>query len=134
MSRRRTRPTPAQELQRFDVRDREALDAALALVAAKTTALTVYMCWHGGEGHRYPAEVMQAAGRLRERHPAGSGSDDTYTSLTFTPSNGDIADFAAIAAYCDLAYATDAEGAVLLEVSDEGGSLLDPHDVELDGE
>jgi hypothetical protein len=53
---------------------------------------------------------MEAAGRLRERHGAGSSSDGVYTLLHFRPSDGDWADFLLIAPYCDLAFAFDADG------------------------
>lgn len=122
MWRRRARPTPTHESRRFDVRDRKALEASLALVGPETTSVTVYMCWHGGTGHDYPADVMEAAWRLRERHSVGSGSDDDYTSLTFMPSEDDLSDFVLVAPYCDLAYATNANDEVLLEVSGEGAS------------
>ena len=56
------------------------MEAALVLDRSERTSLTVYMCWHGGTGHDYPADVMEAARRLRERHTVGSGSDDDYTS------------------------------------------------------
>ena len=133
MWRRRARPTLGRA-EHFDVRDREALRAALAVGLPATRALTVYMCWHAGLGHDFPADVMQAAGRLRERHTMNSGSDDQYTSVKFMPSNDDVADFVRVAPFCDLAYATDAEGNVVLEVSEQGGSLLGPQDVGRDGE
>ncbi len=119
--------------EHFDVRDREPLRAALAVVLPATSALTIYMCWHAGLGHDFPADVMQAAGRLRERHTVNSGSDDRHTSLTFMPSHDDVADFVRVAQFCDLAYATDAEGSVVLEVSDQGGSLLGPQGVGRNG-
>ena len=117
-----------------DGRDRAAVEAALVLDRSERTSLTVYMCWHGGTGHDYPADVMEAARRLRERHTVGSGSDDDYTSLTFRSSDDDLADFVLVAPYSDLAYATDADGAVLLEVSGDGtsGSLRGRQD-ERDG-
>lgn len=120
--RRRARPAPAQDSRPLDVQDSAAVQRALALVGQHATSLTIYMCWHGGRGHDYPVDVMQAAGRLRARHSLNSASDDVYTSLTFVPSDDDLADFALLARYCDLAYATDAGGDVLLEVSDEGAS------------
>lgn len=122
MWRRRTSPTPTHEARGFDVRDREALEAALALVEPELASLTVYMCWHRGAGHDYPADVLQAAGRLREQHAPNSGSDDDYTSLSFMPSHSDLADFGLVASYCDLAYATDGHGDVVFEVSAEGTS------------
>lgn len=80
----------------------------------------MYMCWHEGRGHDYPADVMFAAARLRERHVADSGSDDAYTSLTFAPAQDDLADFVLVAPYCDLAYADNAAGETVLWVSGEG--------------
>jgi hypothetical protein len=95
---------------------REALASALDEVRPRIASLTLYMCWHGGYGHDYPRDVMQAAGRLRARHADGVPDED-YTSLTFEPSDEDLRDFILVASYCDLAYATDEAGEVLAEVS-----------------
>ena len=122
MWRRRKRPLPPYEWRDFDGRDRTAVEAALALVGSECTSLTVNMCWHGGAGHDYPAESMEAARRLRERHAPDGTYDDNYTSLTFVPSSEDLADFLFIAPHSDLAYAVDADGAVVLEVSGDGAS------------
>jgi hypothetical protein len=94
----------------------------MALVLPDATSLTLYMCWHGGTGHDYPADVMQAAGRLRERYAVGSGSDEGYTSLTFVPSDDNVPDVTRVAPYCDLAYATNADGEVVLDVSGGEGA------------
>lgn len=94
--------------------------AALAAAGPRVSALTVYMCWHDGAGHDYPPLVIQAAGRLRERHPSRGRADSEYTSLSFSPTDDDAADFAIVAPYCDLAYATDDEGQVLLDVNGTG--------------
>lgn len=106
----------------FDVRDSTASEAALRAVLPHATNLTLYMCWHEGEGHGYPAHVMQAARRLRERQTESSSSDDSYTSLMLTPSPEDVEDVTAVAPFCDLAYATDAGDEVIWEVSGEGPS------------
>ena len=79
----------------------------------------MYMCWHDGRGHDYPADVMQAAARLRGRHLPASGSDATYTSLAFVPAPDDLADFVLVAPYCDLAYADNAAGDTVLWVSED---------------
>ena len=52
----------------------------------------MYMCWHGGLGHGYPQSVMDAAGRLRERHMPQVGSNEGYTALTFPVSPQDVRD------------------------------------------
>jgi hypothetical protein len=78
------------------------------------------MCWHGGAGHDYPVEVMQAAARLRDRHAGAGGSDEDYTSLTLEPSDEDWRDFLVVVPYCDQAYAEDAEGNVLAESEGAG--------------
>jgi len=106
-----------------EMRDAAALRVGLRLVLPAATSLTVHMCWHDGHGHDYPAEVLDAAGRLRERH-CGSGCDDQYMSLTFTPSHGDLSDVVRVAPFADLAYASDGAGEELVEVSGEGGSAV----------
>ncbi len=106
-----------------EMRDAAALRAGLRLVLPAATSLTVHMCWHDGHGHDYPAEVLDTAGRLRERH-CGSGCDDQYMSLTFRPSHADLSDFVRVAPFADLAYACDAAGKELVEVSGEGGSAV----------
>lgn len=100
-----------------DARDGAALRWALDVALPSASSLTVYMCWHGGSGHDYPAEALGAARRLRERH---AGSDDQYTMLTFEPSAEELRLFAEVAPYCDLAYATDGNDDVLADVSGEG--------------
>ena len=97
-----------------DESERERLTALFEGVRARTASLTMYMCWHGGRGHDYPDEVMQAAARLRRRH-GDSGSDGDYTMLTLEPSDADWPDFLAVVAYCDWAYADDAAGHLLAE-------------------
>lgn len=82
--------------------------------------MTVYMCWHGGHGHDYPSDVMQAATRLRSGH-TDAAMDDEYTSLTFEPTDDDVRDFILVGPYCDLAYASDASGEVLAEITGEEG-------------
>lgn len=77
--------------------------------------MTVSLCGHGGVGHDYPAGVIDAARRLRERHE--TGSHDDHTSLTVEPSLADLPDVLEVAPYSDLVYATDPRGAVLAEVS-----------------
>ena len=102
--------------------DSRALRYALAEVLPDAVSMTVHMCWHQGQGHHYPVEVMEAAARLRQRH-AGTGSvgcDDDYTSLTFTPTLEDRADFVEVAPFCDFAYALDSREDLLAEVSGEG--------------
>ncbi len=94
--------------------------AALGSAVPSATSLTLYMCWHGGVGHGYPETVMDAARRLRERHMPPGRSDEDYTSVTFAPSAPDVEDFLSVAPYSDLAYATDASGRVLAEVSGAG--------------
>ena len=116
MTRRGSRPASGQ--RGFDPQDAEAMQAAVAQVAQAVSSLTVHMCWHGGKGHDYPSDAMKAAERLRERH--APASDDAYTSMTFTPRGNDVSDFLLVAAFCDLAYATDASGHTILEVTDEG--------------
>jgi hypothetical protein len=102
----------------FDTSNIAAVVASFETARTRTASVTMYMCWHGGIGHDYPNEVMQAASRLRERHGAASGSDDDYTMLTLTPSETDWRDLLVVVPYCDWAYATDAAGDVLAE----GGS------------
>ena len=99
--------------------DAPDMDASGSVVP-RAASLTVYMCWHGGLGHRYPQTAMDAAGRLRERHMPQVGSTEEYTSLTFPASPQDVRDFGAIAPFCDLAYASDASGEVLAELYGEG--------------
>lgn len=105
----------------LDPRDTTALRCALDLVLPEATSLTVHMCWHAGVGHDYPADVLEAAGRLRERHPRATepGWED-YTSLSFVPSLEDRDDFLTVAPVCDLAYATDGSDRLLGSVSGEG--------------
>ncbi len=98
--------------------DRESLIVRFEAVRSRTASLTMYMCWHGGAGHDYPNEVMQAAARLRDRNSTTSGSDGDYTILTLEPSDADWRDFVAVVPYCDWAYAADATGGLLAE----GGS------------
>jgi len=121
MWRRRARTVVPGAGRKFDAADDEPLRAAVAAVRLEISKLTLYMCWHGGAGHDYPNAALQAAARLRQRHP-GHGVDDAYTSLSITPTDEDLADFVLVAPYCDLAYATDAEDDVVLEVSGEGES------------
>lgn len=78
-----------------------------------TESLTLYMCWHGGTGHEFPDDVMRAAARLRDGHM--SSSDDDYTILTLRPSDDDWRDFLLVVPYCDMAYATDADGNLIAE-------------------
>jgi hypothetical protein len=100
-------------IARWDRARRGGPAAAFVSARPQTATLTAYLCWHGGEGHDYPAEVMQAANRLRGRH--GDTNDDDYITLTFAPSSEDWDDFLLIAPYCDLAYATDRAGAVVAQ-------------------
>lgn len=97
---------------RVDPRDGHTIQCAAGVVLPGAVSLTVYMCWHSGVGHGYPADVLAAARRLRERHASGPASscDDVYTSLTFAPSPQDCDDFLVIAPFCDLAYAADPSG------------------------
>jgi hypothetical protein len=95
---------------------------ALRRVLPSAASLTVYMCWHGGQGHEYPQEVMDAAGRLRERHMPQVGSNGDYMALTFPASAQDVQDFEAVAPFCDLAYVSDDSGEVLAEVNGQGHS------------
>lgn len=88
----------------------------LAPALRGAASLTLYMCWHRGQGHGYPQAVLDAAGRLRERHMPQVGSNDDYTALTFAASPHDVQDFEAVAPFCDLAYATDVSGEVLVEI------------------
>ena len=105
----------------LDPGDSTTLRCALDLVLPEATSLTVHMCWHSGIGNDYPAEALEAARRLRERHPLATepGWDD-YTSLTFAPSPEDHDDFLTVAPFCDLAYATDRSDQLLASLSGEG--------------
>jgi len=71
--------------------------------------------------------ALGAEGRVprggAKRH-CGSGCNDQYMSLTFTPSHEDLSDFVRVAPFADLAYARDAADEELVEVSGEGGCAV----------
>lgn len=105
--------------RRAQAADGTGLDA-LSRALPRAASLTIYMCWHGGLGHGYPQAVVDAAGRLRERHMPQVGSNQSYTALTFPASPDDVADFEAVAPFCDLAYLSDDCGEVLAEITGQG--------------